>query len=538
MKSNIEQSRMETLQIALRNQAILAKELAPMWQMKQDIDFPVTTYMQSIPTKPAEIPLAADKSSNLLYEELSIKLAKQLGSSDNADYVLDRLTLPQMIQLNASFDESIKKIKASASGSITKSDFVFLLKNKVFGLINPKNDITTFGDYRQKEVVKQNAEQADLEEENLNEYQHNEWQRKQLINDERHAEIENDRQNKRDKLMEKGANKIKKDKILKGVISAAERQKLHDIEVNRVNLLFQRLESLETSMSTRITTKLTKSMNKAIQSYESGDNAEYEYRIQEITNEIDNIENKKDTGQLDIVPPVLPKGELNRKKTIIRSKLDNADAALIERIRQANIPIFLVNGNLSKDKKIIDKKLMNKGVPNEYFDLLFDICNEPVTGLGFRVFRGRGISTEHNKKVFDKYYIDLKKLNQNVISLKYVKNSNVVQTYKPTIISGKVKHIIENIMNNNFIQSEYNLLPQNDKRIIRNLNRYISFNLIGAEKDDDEFQTKFEILRGEIGAGNDSRIVRTEFRKFILTGIQEGKIARKEGIQLIQDLNL
>ena len=120
MSAELERTRMETLLIALRNQATLASELASMWQMQQDIDFPVTTYMQSTPSIPAEIPLIENKSSDQSYEELLINLTKQTGSEDNA------LTESQITRFNATYDESIKK-KGNATGSVTKSDFVYLL---------------------------------------------------------------------------------------------------------------------------------------------------------------------------------------------------------------------------------------------------------------------------------------------------------------------------------------------------------------------------------------------------------------------------
>ena len=101
MSAELERTRMETLLIALRNQATLASELASMWQMQQDIDFPVTTYMQSTPSIPAEIPLIENKSSDQSYEELLINLTKQTGSEDNA------LTESQITRFNATYDESI-----------------------------------------------------------------------------------------------------------------------------------------------------------------------------------------------------------------------------------------------------------------------------------------------------------------------------------------------------------------------------------------------------------------------------------------------
>ena len=140
--------------------------------------------------------------------------------------------------------------------------------------------------------------------------------------------------------------------------------------------------------------------------------------------------------------------------------------------------------------------------------------------------------------MYDKYYIDLKQLKQNVISLKYVKNRNIVPTFKPMIITSKVRKMIEDIIADRFNENEFNKLELDEKRIISKLSELIGQSNIGTEADSDKFQEKFDVMYGEILAGNDSKFLKAQFRKYILLGVHENRIPKSQALNLIADLNL
>lgn len=152
---------------------------------------------------------------------------------------------------------------------------------------------------------------------------------------------------------------------------------------------------------------------------------------------------------------------------------------------------------------------------------------------------GRGLSTRtlSKNKVYDKIYIDLKKFYKNVLSLKYVNSGNKVPNFKDVIMSAKLKKVIEDILTEKFNQNDYDALDIHDKRIVVTLSR-----LIGFDKLHDDtlanFQQRYEILCGQIEAGNNSIILRNELKKFILGGIQAGLLPQAEGYKAIVELSL
>jgi hypothetical protein len=65
-----------------------------------------------------------------------------------------------------------------------------------------------------------------------------------------------------------------------------------------------------------------------------------------------------------------------------------------------------------------------------------------------------------------------------------------------------------------------------------------SFNMKRTTIDKDEEESKrFEILRGEILAGNNNNQVITEFRRLIIRFMNTGKIRKNEGLTLLMQLN-
>ena len=52
----------------------------------------------------------------------------------------------------------------------------------------------------------------------------------------------------------------------------------------------------------------------------------------------------------------------------------------------------------------------------------------------------------------------------------------------------------------------------------------------------DKEMTRFDILRGEIGAGNDNHEIIREFKSMLLKFIREGRIPRREGSEVMEEL--
>ncbi len=118
-----------------------------------------------------------------------------------------------------------------------------------------------------------------------------------------------------------------------------------------------------------------------------------------------------------------------------------------------------------------------------------------------------------------------------MLSIKYKKNGNAHPKFKTVYISDDLKQAI--------LKNNHNMkLDARENQILKTL-----ILLIGSEKEkepfkkNDDFNQKFKILLGEFRAGNDSKILRQELKKYILTGLQTNKLSRSVALDLMVELN-
>ena len=102
-------------------------------------------------------------------------------------------------------------------------------------------------------------------------------------------------------------------------------------------------------------------------------------------------------------------------------------------------------------------------------------------GLKYRKIIGRGMETyetpievrkkksENMRKVINGKYIDLNKLNNNIITIRYVSTGALIPTVKVQSISRDVRGIVEDIINDKFEKRLYEKLDMNEKRLIKRI---------------------------------------------------------------------
>lgn len=120
--------------------------------------------------------------------------------------------------------------------------------------------------------------------------------------------------------------------------------------------------------------------------------------------------------------------------------------------------------------------------------------------------------------------------------MKYTKTTNNVATFKPVIISNKVKKVVEDIMKDKFQIDDFNQLNIQEKRIVNKLADFLG--MTAGEDTSDEFQKQFDILLGQVQSGNDSNIIKAKLKQMILVAINEKRIPRTEGYKQILELSL
>ena len=144
---------------------------------------------------------------------------------------------------------------------------------------------------------------------------------------------------------------------------------------------------------------------------------------------------------------------------------------------------------------------------------------------------------KHNQTFNNKYAIDKKKLQKNILALKYVKNANNVETFKPIEISDHLKSIIDqSIMKGQKVsESDFKTLSVTERRVIKRLYSFLKMDLGVDHKDN--FQKEFEVMYGSFLAGNDNKEMKKELKEFVKIARHENIISKMEATKMLEKLS-
>jgi len=154
-----------------------------------------------------------------------------------------------------------------------------------------------------------------------------------------------------------------------------------------------------------------------------------------------------------------------------------------------------------------------------------------------RVIHGRGATSRPSRQLIngEKFYIDVAKLQQNILSVKYAKNNATIPSLRPERITNDVKAVIKDIIDNHFNETLFQKLNETDKRVIK---RFIKATKLPLDINDTDFQKRFEILKGEFESGNNSPELKAQLRPFIIEAMKENLITKNDGLLLLYHLSL
>ena len=175
----------------------------------------------------------------------------------------------------------------------------------------------------------------------------------------------------------------------------------------------------------------------------------------------------------------------------------------------------------------------------------FDV-DEPVkkSGSGLRTKIGKGIAITPSPKYveFGKYVMDLDKLSQaDILHIKYPSMHRVPQL-KPTMVGEGLKSLFLNFVNTGNVNRRiYDGLSTSDKELFEHTTTASGiFSQLDLPKVDNASAAddlkRFDILRGEIHAGNSSHLVLEEIRKLVMKFIAQHRITKSEGHTILIEL--
>jgi hypothetical protein len=132
-------------------------------------------------------------------------------------------------------------------------------------------------------------------------------------------------------------------------------------------------------------------------------------------------------------------------------------------------------------------------------------------------------------------YIEMSKLkNYNVLSLKYKSTRNHHPKFLQQRISQNLSDIIQDILNKNLDERLLKTLNEKEKTILNQFLSICRIKDIVLNRDElENFNKNFDILLGEISAGNDNPQIKQKLKEYLHIGMKLGRISKSEGFEIL-----
>ena len=159
---------------------------------------------------------------------------------------------------------------------------------------------------------------------------------------------------------------------------------------------------------------------------------------------------------------------------------------------------------------------------------------------------GKGITAVEQPSwcEFGKYVINLPHLeNQDILNVKYKNCLGAVPSFKPTAVSDIYRDFLIDLLDTSKPNTRvYNQIGDEERKHFEKLATNAGvFKGMGLPKtviDDDEKMVKrFELLRGEIQAGNNNAKLLDETRKLVVKLMNADRIKKKQGLDILLELS-
>lgn len=160
---------------------------------------------------------------------------------------------------------------------------------------------------------------------------------------------------------------------------------------------------------------------------------------------------------------------------------------------------------------------------------LKDLLTKPVTGHG--IFKGAKRELGNPKLT-----IDIVKLGKGILDVRYKKSRISHPQLKMQLITPNQKAIIKGMLGGSFSHSDYHKLDEHEKSLINQIIKH--FNLDIDVADNNSLQERWEIVKAELKAGNNSDHLKQEAKRFLLGFHNAGIISSAEMMKLLLSLGI
>jgi hypothetical protein len=172
------------------------------------------------------------------------------------------------------------------------------------------------------------------------------------------------------------------------------------------------------------------------------------------------------------------------------------------------------------------------------------ISGDKKKGNGMKVGRGISVKQTPSYKEYGKYAIHIPQLEQqDLLNVKY-KSLGQIPKFKPIPVSDVFRDFILDLLENGKPNGRvYTQIPTDERKYFEEMSIGAGvWNSLGLKRTttstDEEESKRFELLRGEYLAGNNNPKVISELRKLVVKMMNDGRIRKTQGVELLMELSL
>jgi hypothetical protein len=135
--------------------------------------------------------------------------------------------------------------------------------------------------------------------------------------------------------------------------------------------------------------------------------------------------------------------------------------------------------------------------------------------------------------------VNLDKLRNCILHVYYASSRASIPSLKREKISGDARDVLLDILAGKYSDKLFNKLTNPDEqRLISTFVRVLKIPDIKMSEFDDAYQKNYDVLMGEVNAGNNNPKIKAELKLYILRGISESLIPRHQGQLMLYNLSL
>ncbi len=172
------------------------------------------------------------------------------------------------------------------------------------------------------------------------------------------------------------------------------------------------------------------------------------------------------------------------------------------------------------------------------------IMKSITPNIKMKVGRGLAVKQTPSYREYGKYAIHIPQLEQqDILNVKY-KSLGQIPKFKPIPVSDVFRDFILDLLENGKPNARvYTQIAPEERKFFEEMSIGAGvWNGLGLKRTttstDEEENKRFEILRGEYMAGNNNPKVISELRKLVVKMMNDGRIRKNQGVELLMELSI